>query len=797
MKITSSWLTTHLKTSANIEKIVSTLNNIGLEVESVGSTDKNNFFLVAKIIKAEKHPNADKLKLCDVDIGSGKILKVVCGASNARDGLLTVYAGPGAIIPKNQLKIKVTNIRGVDSYGMLCSESELGLSDESQGISELDSKKFKVGNSYFKNNSEPAIDISITPNRSDCLGVRGIARDLSTAGIGKLIDLEEIKLKTNIKNPFKVIIQSNSGCSSFAHCYIEGIKNVESPKWLKDKLISVGMNPISAVVDVTNYIMLDLNRPLHAYDADKIERKVVVRSSKKGEKFLALDNNNYSLEDSACLITNERKILGLGGVIGGESSSISLDTKNIFIESALFDPVKISKIAKKLGINSDAKFRFERGVDPNIMEYGLKLAAKIINKLCGGKISNLLISGEANFKNKQIKFNSGKFEKIIGSKISSAEIKKILNNLGFKFKESKNIYSIIIPTWRADIKEEVDIVEELIRIMGYDKIRLIKPEVDSSKDILTGRQKLQRFAQRSIANKGYMETVTYSFTNSKIDSLFSLHNKDLLITNPISNDLDTLRSSIFSNLLIHIKNNIHRNFEDQKIFECGPTFFGSKPGEQIAVIGGIQIGKIYRKNWLEKDKDVDVFEIKDCIYKTLIELGVLEQELTVIQETETYYHPGRSGKFYLKSNKQLPIANFGEINPKIINELDIKNGPVFGFQIFLNNIPVINKQNTEKKIKYVVSNFQKIERDFSFIIDKKFEGEKIINVLINLDKKLIKKIRIFDVFQGGNIEKNKKSIALNLLIQSQDKTLNDNEIDELSDKIIQTMQKSFDATLRS
>jgi phenylalanyl-tRNA synthetase beta chain len=797
MKVTSSWLKDHLKTSANIEKIVSTLNNIGLEVESVGSADKNNFFLVAKIIKAEKHPNADKLKLCDVDIGSGKILKVVCGASNARDGLLTVYAGPGAIIPKNQLKIKVTNIRGVDSYGMLCSESELGLSDESLGITELDSKKFKVGNSYFKNNSEPAIDISITPNRSDCLGVRGVARDLSTAGLGKLIDLEEIKSKTNIKNPFKVTINSNSGCSSFAHCYIEGIKNTESPKWLKDKLISIGMNPISAVVDITNYIMLDLNRPLHAYDADKIHTKVIVRSSKKGENFLALDNNTYTLEDSACLITNEKKILGLGGVIGGESSSISLDTKNIFLESALFDPVKISKIAKKLGINSDAKFRFERGVDPNGMEYGLKLAAKIIHKICGGKISNLIICGENNFKNKQIKFNSDKFEKIIGSKILPAEIKKILNNLGFKFKESKNTYSVIIPTWRSDIKEEVDIIEELIRIRGYHKIQLIKPEMDNSKDVLTGKQKLYRFAQRFIANKGFMETITYSFTNSKIDSLFGMHNKNLLITNPISNDLDTLRSSIFSNLLIHIKNNIHRNFEDQKIFECGPVFFGSKPGEQIAVIGGIQIGKIYRKNWLEKDKEVDVFEIKDCIYKTLIELGIHEQDLTVIQESETYYHPGRSGKFYLNSNKQLPIANFGEINPKIIKELDIKNGLVFGFQIFLNNIPVISKQNTEKKIKYVVSNFQKIERDFAFIIEKKFEAEKIVNVLLSVDKKLIKKIRIFDVFQGGNIEKNKKSIALNLLIQSQDKTLNDKEIDELSDKIIQAMQKSFDATLRS
>ncbi|MSP06572.1 MAG: phenylalanine--tRNA ligase subunit beta [Candidatus Fonsibacter sp.] len=797
MKITSSWLKDHLKTSVNIEKIISTLNNIGLEVESVATAGKNNFFFIAKIIKTEKHPNADKLKLCDVDIGSGKILKIVCGASNARDGLLTVYAGPGAIIPKNQLKIKVTNIRGVDSYGMLCSEAELGSSDESQGIIELNSKKFQVGSSYFKSNNEPAIDISITPNRSDCLGVRGIARDLSTAGLGKLIDLEEIKLKANIKNPFKVIIQSNSGCSSFAHCYIEGIKNTESPKWLKDKLISCGMNPVSAVVDITNYIMLDLNRPLHAYDADKIERKVIVRSSKKGEKFLALDDNNYSLEDTGCLITNEKKILGLGGVIGGESSSISLNTKNIFLESALFDPVKISKIAKKLGINSDAKFRFERGVDPNIMEYGLKLAVKIINELCGGKTSNIVISGESNFKNKQIKFNSEKFEKIIGSKISSTDIKKILNNLGFKFKESKNIYSIIVPTWRPDINEEVDIVEELIRIRGYNKIQLIRPEVDSSKEILTGKQKLHRFAQRSIANKGFMETITYSFTNSKIDSLFGLHNKNLLITNPISNDLDILRSSIFSNLLIHIKNNIHRNFEDQKIFECGPVFFGSKPGEQIAVIGGIQIGKIYRKNWLEKDKDVDIFEIKDCVYKTLIELGINEQELVVVQESESYYHPGRSGKFYLNLNKQLLLANFGEINPKVVKEFDIKNGPVFGFQIFLNNIPVINKQNTEKKNKYVVSNFQKIERDFAFIIDKKFEAKNIINTLFNLDKKLIKKIRIFDVFHGGNIEKNKKSIALNLVIQSQEKTLIDKEIDELSNKIIQIMQRSFDATLRS
>ncbi len=797
MKITYSWLKDHLTTNAKIDEITSTLNNIGLEVESIGEENKNSSFLVAKIIKAEKHPNADKLKLCTVDLGSGKKSNVVCGASNARDGLLTVYAGPGAVIPKNQLKIKVTNIRGVDSYGMLCSASELSVANESDGIIELDKNKFKIGENYFKSNIEPAIDIAITPNRGDCLAVRGIARDLSAAGKGKLSPLKEVKLKHVLKNPFKIFIEKNSGCFAFSHCYIEGVKNVESPKWLKEKLLSIGLKPISAIVDATNYIMIDLNRPLHAYDSDKIKKNIIIRSSKKNEKFHALDQNTYLLNDEACLITNENEILGLGGVIGGDSSSVSMSTKNILLESALFDPIRISKIAKKLGINSEAKFRFERGVDFNDMVYGLKLSAEIIQKLCGGKVSNIVAEGQKSFIEKKIKFNLEKFKSIVGNSIASKEAKKILTNLGFKIKDNKDTFIITVPSWRGDIHEEVDIVEELIRIRGYDKIELINPTLVNHSQILNEKQKLVRFLQRSIANQGFMETVTYSFTNSKIDTLFVENNKNLNIINPISNDLNVLRSSIFSNLLIHLKNNINRNFEDQKIFECGPTFYGPKSGQQKSVIGAVQIGKIYKKSWLEKDKEVDIFDVKNYLLKTFIELGIQEKNLFIRQESEDYFHPGKSGKLYLNSKSGIILASFGEFNPKILKELDIKQMPIFGFEIYIDQIPLENCKIRINKSKYEVSNFQKVERDFAFIIDQKFEAEKIITTLLSINNKLIKNIRVFDVFQGGNISSDKKSIALNFVIQSLTKTLTEKEIEELSQKIVQTMKKTFDATLRS
>ena len=455
MKLTVPWLKKHLNTKNSLDQIVGALTNIGLEVEEVVKPSANlKLFKIAKILKTEKHPNADRLKVCDVDIG-GKVEKVVCGAPNARNGLSTVYAPPGAIIPKSGMKLVVAQIRGVESRGMLCSEIELGISNASEGIIEIEGKK--VGDNFFKKSDE-VIDISITPNRSDCLGVKGIARDLSAYGFGKLIEAKKISLKEQSKKKVKVEIKKNSGCNTFGSLSIEGIKNCESPKWLKKDLESLGLKPISAVVDVTNYVMFDLNRPMHAYDTGKINGNIIVRQSKNGESFEALDEKKYNVPEQACLITDEKKILGLGGIICGQSSAIDYDTKNIVLEAAAFDPVKIAKISKQLGIITDAKFRFERGVDPNSIENGLKLAAKLIQEICGGKISKINITGITKFKNVKIKFDINNFEKLIGFSVSSKDCQKILEKLGFKVKVKKQLLDIAVPSWRLDVNQEADII---------------------------------------------------------------------------------------------------------------------------------------------------------------------------------------------------------------------------------------------------------------------------------------------------------------------------------------------------
>ena len=480
MKITFDWLKDHLKTSSKEKDLLKQLTNIGLEVESVENLSANNeLFKVAKIIKTEKHPNADRLKVCEVNIGEKDLKKVVCGAVNAKEGLITIYAPPGAIIPKTKTKLVVAKIRGITSYGMLCSESELNLSDESDGIVELSKSKYEknIGNSYFLKSKKNLIDLSITPNRPDCLGVRGIARDLSASGFGKLIDLKEKKIKSKIKQNLKIKINKEKvqGCNAFGSCLITNVKNTESPKWLKDKLISVGQKPISAIVDITNYVMLDINRPLHAYDADKIEKGITVRNSKSGEEFTALDNKKYKLENGMCVISDNKGVLGLGGIIGGTRSGTEIDTKNILLESAYFEPRSIRKTAKKLNLDTDAKFRFERGIDPLSIENGLNKAAHLIKEICGGEISKIDIQKTQTFKNKIIKFDPNLFENISGFKISIKEMTKILENLGFKCNKEKKYLKLIVPSWRPDILQEIDIVEELVRISGYEKIKIIRP----------------------------------------------------------------------------------------------------------------------------------------------------------------------------------------------------------------------------------------------------------------------------------------------------------------------------------
>ena len=455
MKITFDWLKDHLKTNLKEKDLLEQLTNIGLEVESVETLSSDNqLFKVAKIIKTEKHPNADRLKVCEVNVGDKELKKVVCGATNASEGLITIYAPPGAIIPKTNTKLEIAKIRGVTSYGMLCSESELNLSDESDGIIEL-SKKYEknIGKSYFSKSKSNLIDLSITPNRPDCLGVKGIARDLAASGFGRLIVSKEKKIKLKTKQTLKVKInkEKGQGCNAFGSCLIKNVKNTESPQWLKDKLISVGQKPISAIVDITNYVMLDINRPLHAYDADKIEKGIVIRNSKSGEEFAALDNKKYKLDDGMCVISDRKGVLGLGGIIGGTRSGTELDTKNILLESAYFEPRSIRSTSKKLNLDTDAKFRFERGIDPLSIEDGLYKAAILIKDICGGEISKIDIQRIETDKIKTIKFDTDLFEKITGFKISTMEMLKILENLGFKIKKEKKYLKLSVPTWRPDL----------------------------------------------------------------------------------------------------------------------------------------------------------------------------------------------------------------------------------------------------------------------------------------------------------------------------------------------------------
>ena len=801
MKITFDWLKDHLKTNLKEKNLLEQLTNIGLEVEGVESLSaENESFKIAEIINAEKHPNADRLKVCDVSIGKKDLQKVVCGAANARKGLITIYAPPGAVIPRTKVKLEVAKIRGVTSYGMLCSEAELNLSDESKGITELSSKyKKNVGKSFFSKSNTNLIDLSITPNRPDCLGMKGIARDLAASGFGKFIDFKEKEIKSRTKQTLKVRInrEKNQGCTAFGSCLIKDVKNTESPQWLKDKLISVGQKPISAIVDITNYVMLDINRPLHAYDADKIEKGIIVRNSKPGEEFTALDNKNYKLEKDMCVISDQKGVLGLGGIIGGTRSGTELSTKNILLESAYFDPRSIRNTAKKLNLDTDAKFRFERGIDPLSIEAGLKKASLLIQKICGGEISKIDVQKIENYKTKTIKFDYNLFENVSGFKISLREMIKILEDLGFICKKKNRYLMLTVPSWRPDISQQIDIVEELVRISGYDKIKIIDPIKNRTKSTLTKTQKLFHFLQRAIASKGYLETITWSFTDQNYNDHFKNEYKEIKIVNPISSELGVLRNSIFSNLIIYMTKNLDRGFKDLSIFEIGPVFTGSNPGEQKTVVCGLSAGKRSRLSWINKDRDVDVFDVKRDVVQTLIEAGYNSDNFFIDSETPNYYHPGKSGRIFLDQNKDKVAAYFGEIHPSIIKKVDIKTDSLVGFEIFLENLKFSKKSLNDQKPKFIVSDFQKSERDFAFVVNKEVKVQELVSAISSVDQNLIRNIKVFDVYEGENIPNSHKSIAISVTIQSSEKTLNDSDLEKINNLIIKTVEDKTGAKIRS
>jgi len=626
-----------------------------------------------------------------------------------------------------------------------------------------------------------------------------VARDLAAAGVGKLKNILNKKIKKEGSQNIKVSItkDKNQGCSMFGSCLIKDVANKESPKWLKDKIESLGQKPISAIVDITNYVMFDLNRPLHAYDADKIDKEIIVRNSKKGETFEALDGKEYKLDDDMCVISDKSGVLGLGGIIGGTRSGTEFNTKNILLESAYFIPRSIRKTSKLLNLDTDAKFRFERGIDPKSIEIGLMRAAHLITEICGGKISKFDVQKTEKDKINKIKFKLSLFEKIAGFKIKDQDFVKILTDLGFKISKKKQELELKIPTWRPDITQPIDIVEEIVRIKGYNNIKTLEPEKIRIKDTLNKQQKIFHFLQRSVASKGYYETVTWSFTDSKINQLFKENKDEVKIVNPISSDLDVLRNSILPNLMFYLKKNLDRGFKDISLFEIGPIFKGNQPGQQLTVIGAIKSGKISRMSWNQKERLVDVFDAKKDAIQTLNEAGYDKNDFFIRDKSPSYYHPGKSGSIYLDKDDIEPVAYFGEIHPNIIKKLDINTEALVNFEIYLDHLKDNKLRLKDRKSNFEYSDYQKSERDFAFVVDKNIKAQDLIEIITSIDKNLIKLVKVFDVYEGENIPSNKKSIALNVTIQSSEKTLDEGDLEKINSLIVSTVESKSGAKIRS
>ncbi len=797
MKFTLDWLKEHLDTKKDLNTIIETLTNIGLEVEKVeDKSEEFKDFSVAKVLKAEKHPNADKLKVCQVKTVNGNF-QVVCGAPNAREGMLGIFAPENSYIPGTKLNLKKTKIRGVESCGMLVSEREMGLSDEHEGIIEVKSN-YKIGDSFSKIFSldEPVIEINLTPNRSDCLSVRGIARDLASAGVGKLKELKFKKLKESFKSPMKWKKEFKNDnkylCPGVSGRYFRNLKNAESPKWLQKRLTAIGLRPISALVDITNYVTFDLGRPLHVYDADKVSGNLTMRLAKQNEVCLALNEVKYSCHDDMIVISDDKeKLHGIGGVMGGLDSGCSMDTTSVFLEVALFDPVSITKTGRKLNLQSDARYRFERGIDTESIYWGVEAASQMINELCGGEVSEFVYSDIEKSLKKTIKFDTKKISSYGGINIKHKDQFKILKSLGFKINESKSKVEIEIPTYRPDIVGEADIVEEILRIYGFNKIPLKKIIIDEKKkEILNTRIKTFHKSKKIIASRGYSEVVTWSFMDEKKAKIIT---SDLIyLKNPISADLNVMRPVTFPNLLEAINQNKSRMYNNAKLFEVGPNFSPKLQERQENVATGISYGIIDGDNWLSKNSKSDVYSLKADLFNILNDLNIPSENLLYEKNIGQVYHPGKSSSLRL-GNKV--IANFGELHPILLKNMDV-NIKVCGFEIFLYNISQFQQNKTSSKSGFLNNPYQMVERDFAFLFPKETLANDIIKTVKKIDKNIFQKVTIFDVYEGDKLPDDTKSIAFRVLMQPQNKTFTDEEIESLSKQIIDLVTKSFKASIR-
>ncbi len=803
MKFTLSWLRRHLETDATLAQIAERLTMLGLEVEWVDDpADRLRGFVVGHLLEAQQHPNADRLKLCRVDSGKG-VLQVVCGAPNARGGLKVILATPGIVIPETGEPLKKGMIRGVESQGMMCSWRELGLGEDHDGIAELPSDAPVGAPVTEAMEFDPVIDIAVTPNRADCLGVRGVARDLAASGIGTLKPMADAKVPGTFKSPITVSLDFAAdradACPLFAGRYFKGVRNGESPDWLKERLLAVGLRPISALVDITNFFTIDLARPLHVFDARKLKGNLSARMARPGETIAALDGKTYTLEPEMTVIADEAGAQGIAGVIGGEATSVDAGTTDVFLEAAYFDPRRTGRTGRALGIESDARYRFERGVDPGFVVRAMELATRMILELCGGEPAEPTVAGTAPVAQRRIGFRPDRVARLGGIAVSTAECRRILEALGCAVQSgsASEGFAVTPPSWRADLGFEHDLVEEVVRVYGYDAIPTASmPRAPVVRPVLTAAQRRTGWARRALAARGMTETVTFSFMASKVAPLFAGGNgpnPDLVLANPIAADLDFMRPSVLPNLILAARKNADRGMRDLALFEVGPQYCGDRPEDQRLVAAGLRAGLAAPRHWAQTAREVDAFDAKADALAAIAAAGGPAEQASVLAEAPGWYHPGRSGA--IKLGNQV-LAWFGEIHPRVVAELDAK-GVMAGFELFLDALPPLKARPTKARPMLKVSALQPIERDFAFILDAGVPADAVLRAARGVDKQLITDATVFDLFAGAGVGEGKKSLAIQVTLQPTERTLTDAEIEGVAQKIVAAVTKATGGTLRS
>ena len=810
MKFSLEWLKDVLDTNLSPQELGTTLTNLGLELEYLEDQGKIFApFRVAYIKKTHKHPDADRLQVCTVDIGEAQDRTIVCGASNARPELWTVFAPIGSTIPATGMLLKPTKIRGISSDGMLCSAQELGLSTTSDGIMELQGD-LTPGRPFAEvcGQNDIIFDLNITPNRPDCFGVFGIARDLSAKGVGILKSPPTPKIKSNFKSLISVGLDDHAkqakACPQFMGRFIKGVRNGPSPAWLEQRLKSAGLTPISALVDITNYLCLGYARPAHVFDASKLQGNLEIRFAKPSEKLDALNGKTYTLDSSMLVIADQKGVQSIAGIMGGAESGCSLETTDVFLECALFDPVLISKTGQSLMIQSDARQRFERGVDPLSTLTGLNEATRLILEICGGEASDIIDITSVPHEARLVSFNFDAVPKITGVTVSSQEIISLLKKLGFVITvEHPDSLTCIIPSWRPDIQHEEDLVEEIIRLKGFDLIpETPLPSFDfshtknpSPENLLTPLQQKQLYLKRLMADRGFLEAVTYSFISATDSAFFGDLQETLTLANPISSDMSVMRPSIIPSLLKALLKNQNHGMPSASFFELACIYRKNAPHSQILTLTGIRKGESFDVHWGQKPRAFDLFDVKADILKALTAWGISEGSVQISRDNiPAYFHPNLSGA--VRQGPKNILGFFGALHPKIIKAFDLKTeDPTLAFELYLDALPAPKTISPLKPIS--LSPFPKVIRDFAFLMNLTQEIQPLLEAIKRTNPQLIEDVLLFDIYTGKGIETGQKSVAIRLILAPYEDTLKDSEIKTLSENVIEAAQKSVGAVLRT